>query len=372
MIRCRAGIAAVLLIVSLWLCGFTLLPDAPAATQDEPLEASWFDDAVFIGDSIAGTLQFYAEQHGELGTALFFCRTNYSLTSAVNGSQLLYYRGSGYQPRDLLPVTGAKKVFFLLGMNDVGSYDDEQYALLWSTLVDGIRERSPELRIFFQSVTPMVRSLPGNALTNERIDRYNELLRDFCADYDCCYVEVASSFKDENGALRAELSRDGYVHLILDAGAIWSAALKEPSNYSCDPRSDRETDGHGPDMQELYGSLTTVVELSDMIKLSPTTVYNAYGIAPEAYTQGLVALCGDSTCVDELWLFEATDETSAKQIYAASLARIAARSEEIKGYLPEQYETVRHARAVCEGRYVALFIAPESGELASAFSQAVG
>ena len=239
---CRAWIAAVLLTGSLLLCGFTPLPDTSEAAQDELLEDSWFDDAVFIGDSIAGTLQLYAEQHGELGSAVFLCRTSYSITSAVNGAMLLYFRGQGYQPKDLLPETGAKKAFFLIGMNDVASYHDEQYTALWSALVEGIRENAPELLIFFQSVTPIARSLPNSSLTNERIDRYNELLRDFCAENGCCFVDVAGSFKNENGALRAELCRDGYVHLTFDAGEIWCAALKEAANYSRDPSRDWETE----------------------------------------------------------------------------------------------------------------------------------
>lgn len=238
----RAWIAAVLLFGSLLLCGFASLPVDTEAAQDRLLEDSWFDDAVFIGDSIAGTLQLYAGQHGELGSAVFLCRTSYSITTAVNGAMLLYYRGQGYQPKELLPETGAKKVFFLIGMNDVACYNDEQYAALWSALVEGIRENAPDLHIFFQSVTPIARSQPNSVLTNERIDRYNELLRDFCAENGCCYVDVASCFKNENGMLRAELCRDGYVHLILDAGAIWCAALKDAANYSSDPSLAGETE----------------------------------------------------------------------------------------------------------------------------------
>ena len=373
--RRRSEIAAVLLCISVLLCAFTRLPvfaaaETPEAASARPLEDSWFDDAVFIGDSIAGTLQAYAEQHSQLGSALFFCRTNYSITSAVNGSMLLYYRGGGYKPNTLLPQTGAKKVFFLLGMNDVGSYDDGRYASLWSALVEEIRENAPEIRIFFQSVTPMVKSQPNSALTNARIDRYNELLRDFCEENDCCYVDVASSFKDDDGTLRGEICRDGYVHLILDAGAIWVAALKDPANYSRDLYGDwaTEEDGHVLDIQTYYDTLAAEAELKDMVKLSSSTVYNAYGIAPEDYTQGVAALCGDSVRVDEIWLFEAADEEAAERILAAAQARIEARSEEMEDYLPDQYEITRHAVAVREGRYAALFIGPTSEEQARAFS----
>jgi len=286
---------------------------------------------------------------------------------------LLYYRGGGYKPNTLLPQTGAKKVFFLLGMNDVGSYDDGRYASLWSALVEEIRENAPEIRIFFQSVTPMVKSQPNSALTNARIDRYNELLRDFCEENDCCYVDVASSFKDDDGTLRGEICRDGYVHLILDAGALWCDALKNPANYSRDLYGDwaAPEDGRGVDMQAFYNCLAVEAELEDMVTLSSSTVYNAYGIAPEDYTQGIAALCGDSVRVDEIWLFEAADEEAAVRILAAAQARIEARREEMEDYLPDQYEITRHAVAVREGRYAALFIAASSGKMAQDFRQAV-
>jgi hypothetical protein len=258
-------------------------------------------------------------------------------------------------------------------MNDVGSYDDGRYASLWSTLVDGIRENAPEIRIFFQSVTPMMKSLPNNALTNARIDRYNELLRDFCEENDCCYVDVASIFKDDDGTLRDELCRDGYVHLILDAGALWCAALKDPANYSRDLYGDwaAQEDGRGVDMQAFYNGLAVEAESEDMVTLSSSTVYNAYGIAPEDYTQGIAALCGDSVRVDEIWLFEAADEEAAVRILAAAQARIEARREEMEDYLPDQYEITRHAVAVREGRYTALFIAATSEKMAQDFRQAV-
>ncbi len=75
--------------------------------------------------------------------------------------------------------------------------------------------------------------------------------------------------------------------------------------------------------------------------------------------------------VDEIWLFEAADEDAAVRILAAAQARIEARREEMEGYLPDQYELTRHAAAVREGRYAALFITATSGKMAQDFRQAV-
>ena len=216
--------------------------ETPAPAEKDwdmtPLDETWFDDAVFFGDSVSGTLQATAFQTGGLGKALFFCETSYTLREAVSGRTSIYFRGQLYTPATLLPVAGASKVFIMLGLNDVAFLTPEEYRGCWSSLVEQLREASPEIRIFFQSMTPVMAGHEYGSVNNTVINTYNENLRDFCRENGCVYVDIATHLMNEKGELRAEYCRDEYVHLVMDAGPIWVAALKDPANYSADPRGE--------------------------------------------------------------------------------------------------------------------------------------
>ena len=59
------------------------LEPTPEPTPDmSPLPPEFFDDAVFIGDSVSGTLQYYAFNSGEMGDALILAKTSYSVRAA--------------------------------------------------------------------------------------------------------------------------------------------------------------------------------------------------------------------------------------------------------------------------------------------------
>ena len=90
---------------------------------------SWFDDAVFVGDSVTLKLSYYCDEDPEntLSDAKFFCAGSLGYTNALwdldqEDAVHPYYQGQNYQSKDCDSVTGANKVFIMLGMNDIGLY----------------------------------------------------------------------------------------------------------------------------------------------------------------------------------------------------------------------------------------------------------
>ena len=75
---------------------------------------SFFDNAVFIGDSISMTLEAYCGASGALGQAKFLCAGSMSPTNMLTGQILPEYpKGSGQKPaiQDSVAATGAKYVY---------------------------------------------------------------------------------------------------------------------------------------------------------------------------------------------------------------------------------------------------------------------
>lgn len=227
-----------LLLALLLLLPLTAAADSGPDRDLTPLPDSWFDDAVFLGDSVSLILETQAERTGGLGEALFLCEGSFGINNAVSGDVLLWYQGRTYLPQDVLPLTGANKLFIMVGTNDIDLYGGVDRAMeMWDVFVDNVRETCPDLLIFIESMLPVWHTIAFEGLNNPNIRVYNERLRDFCEDRDCVYVDLADYFRDEYGGMAAAYSSDSYVHITYAAADLWIEQLKNPANYSADPRS---------------------------------------------------------------------------------------------------------------------------------------
>ena len=191
-------------------------PQPQEPSQDTPwtgyVGAVWFNDAVFVGDSVTLKLSYYAE-NGSLGDAAFLCAGSLGYNNALwdlnrsgNVHPTLY--GRKYTVDEGVKASGKKKVFIMLGMNDVGLYGVDGAAEGMKTLTDRILAKSPDVQIYIQSVTPMLKNMQRSALNNRTIPQFNERLRQICAERGFVYLDVASAVKDSEGNLSPENCSD--------------------------------------------------------------------------------------------------------------------------------------------------------------------
>lgn len=200
-----------------------------APLEGGTVEASFFDDAVFIGDSVTLKLQRYCLSTSALGTAKFLCAGSFSVEHAVSYSLSPTYQGAEVHVEDGVAAMGAGKVFLMLGMNDIAPYGIDNTIVKWGKLVDNILAQSPDAQIFIQSVTPILTGKEGKKLTNANVDKYNAALEQFCADNGYTYIAVAPYFKAADGSLQASYCSDPDsqgIHMT-DAGcAVWVDVLR--------------------------------------------------------------------------------------------------------------------------------------------------
>lgn len=189
-------------------------------------DTSYFDDAVFVGDSVSLMLSYYAADTGALGDAQFLVRGSYSVAHALNGTMLMTYRGQKLSLPDAIAATGAKKVFIMLGMNDIGLYGIDATLKNWDTLLWAVNKVCPGVEIVIQSMTPVYTGGERGKLTNPNIDAYNQRLQEFAEENSYGWLDVASSMKDATGGLAERYCSDQYVHLTSDGAATWVQVLK--------------------------------------------------------------------------------------------------------------------------------------------------
>lgn len=196
----------------------------PPELTDEPCD--FFDDAAILGDSISYSLMVYNTKHGYLGSPLFLVRGSLGVHNTQNKMMEVFYQGKSMTPWDALAASGVKKVFLMLGMNDIGYYGVEDTMQQWETFLAHIREVCPEIEVYIQSQTPVWTRGQKGLLTNENIDLYNTQLEEFAEENGCHFVNIAPYFKDHTNGLAEPYSGDKYVHMSDEGNLLWCKVLR--------------------------------------------------------------------------------------------------------------------------------------------------
>ena len=120
---------------------------------------------------------------GALGQAQFLCAGNYAVRHAVaqpgqKDAVSVTWQGRAVTPAEAIAQTGARKVFLLLGLNDIVFGID--YAMEnWAVLVETIHSQCPGVVVYIQSATPVTAAFEGAKLKNNTINAYNGRLKAF-------------------------------------------------------------------------------------------------------------------------------------------------------------------------------------------------
>jgi hypothetical protein len=206
------------------------LPEGPRVSDD------FFNDTLFVGDSVTRKLELYALKQRKtdpelLGNARFYAAaslgsgnlqkpiSNKSVHPKVNGTKMLV--------EDAVAACEAKKVYIMLGMNDIAVYDIQGSVDNMMALIGKVREKSPGVEVYVQSVTPRILGKDQKTLNNRNIVRYNQLLCDTIEASGLrhvWFVDVASVLRGEDGTLpRAYCSDPGDqgIHFTDAACKIW-------------------------------------------------------------------------------------------------------------------------------------------------------
>ena len=176
-------------------------------------------------------LSYYAGETGLLGNAKFLVRGSYGVANAVYDELLMPWQGQEMKIEDAVQATGAKKMFVMLGMNDIALYGIDKTIENWGKLLERVRSKCPDMEIYIQSMSPIWIGGEIGDLNNTNIDAYNVALKAFAESNGCKFIDVAPYMKDSLGGLATPYCSDEYVH-VTDAGVdTWIKVLKAYTGY---------------------------------------------------------------------------------------------------------------------------------------------
>ena len=183
-------------------------PPQPEVTFVES-PPSYFDDALFIGDSRTVGIRDY----GTLTNADYFCDVGLSTNGAANTVI------DGRSLNDMLSSKTYGKVYVMLGINEVAN-DLEYTASAYRQLIDTIKEKQPGTIIYVEANLHVSKLSQTSAINNEAIDALNAKMKENADNKQVFYIDINPVFDDAEGNLREECSNDG-VHVLAKYYTDW-------------------------------------------------------------------------------------------------------------------------------------------------------
>lgn len=178
-----------------------------AAVSSESMttvDASYFDDALFIGDSRTVGLKEY----GTLNNATFFANTGLSIYDAT--SDPLEVDGLGtLSLHDLLSSQHYGKIYLMLGINELG-FNLDQTVNKYSELVGQLKALQPDAVIYLEANLHVTadRSASDSTFNNANIDQFNAQIASLVDHETVFYLDANELFDDETGNLNPDYTND--------------------------------------------------------------------------------------------------------------------------------------------------------------------
>lgn len=186
----------------------------------------YFSSVVFIGDSVTSGIQLYKTSKD----AIVIAKTGLNINNVINDN--IIFNNQEMTVLDAVKQSGRKNIYIMLGSNGIGWLDDDEMINLYIGWLKELRNQIPDSKIYVQSVLPITKTLSElnfkkqGALTNEKIEVYNNKLLKASSENGFYYLDIAEKFKDENNALPENASPVDGMHINSSYYNIWLDYIK--------------------------------------------------------------------------------------------------------------------------------------------------
>ncbi len=178
-------------------------------------DPSYFDDALFVGDS--RTVGLY--EYGNLVTASYFADVGMNLyklehvTVPVAGQEMTL--------KEVLGSKDFSKIYLMLGINELG-YDFDTTVKKYGELIEKLHTAHPDAIIYLCANMHMTKARSDSEVlfNNTNIDRFNAEVAKLADQETFFYLDVNEIFDDEEGNLAEEYTVDN-AHVLGKYYIVW-------------------------------------------------------------------------------------------------------------------------------------------------------
>ena len=189
----------------------------PPETPPEPVpvvksvEDSYFDDALFIGDSRIDDMHSFSG----LNNATYFAKTGMSVYRLFT-DRFVQLDGAGEKLllEEALSQRQFGKIYLMVGINELGTGDEARFVAAYQEAIDRIRALQPDAIFYIMGILSVTRDLADTDkyVTLEAIRTRNADLAALADGVHTFYIDVNEVFSDADGYLMEEYA-DGDSHL---------------------------------------------------------------------------------------------------------------------------------------------------------------
>lgn len=189
-----------------------------AAYDFSQVDESYFDDALFIGDSRTVGLRDYTSlpEHAD-----FYCETSLTVYKVLEED----FKGLG-TIREALEAKDYGKIYLMVGINELGRGTTEDYMEKYTEVVDTLRAWEPDAKLIIQGVMHVSREKNSKdpIFNNSNINARNNAVATLADNKDIFYIDVNEVVCDEEGNLNEEYTFD-QIHLLGVYNDLWKEFL---------------------------------------------------------------------------------------------------------------------------------------------------
>lgn len=175
--------------------------------EGEKQAMSWFDDAVFVGDSLSVGLSAY----GILPEANVLAQQGMNIDK-INNATIKTVAGET-TILNAIQNAAPSKVFIMLGSNGIAWLSNETMIQEYSQFILDVRDIVPNATIYVLSIPPVstVAEQAATPILNTSIDVYNSELLKMTNNLNVRFVDVNTALKGNDGKMPEDRvsSRDG-------------------------------------------------------------------------------------------------------------------------------------------------------------------
>lgn len=209
------------------------LPSISAATlalaENGRVDMSYFDDVLFIGDSLTQGFQVYTSG---ISNASYAAYIGAGPRTFIEGT-VTNINGETVKPIDEILAANPKKVYILLGTNAMETLTDEAFLEYYGRFLEFLVPQLPEDTVYYiEAIPPVTQAKAADEnFTLERIQGVNEKLALLAYQHGMYYLDLYSALCGEDGYLKAEYAADDGLHLNNEGYSAWRELLITHTAY---------------------------------------------------------------------------------------------------------------------------------------------
>lgn len=195
--------------------------------ESEPLEDdSFFDTAVYLGDSRTEGLQLFS---GLKRGDFYWARGMTVFKADSEDYRVFEVDAQKYNLMEVLALKQYESVYIMLGVNELG-FSAASYQEGLGQLLDKVIELQPDAVVYLQLMPPLNDGLCrqnklASYINNQNLSQFNDAIALLAAEKKVVLLNTAEAYAGADGQLPAELASDG-CHFAYSAYSHWADYLR--------------------------------------------------------------------------------------------------------------------------------------------------